>query len=183
MLVMFHAKLVSIMHSRRTFLNPVEITLYINVNHLVKSINVEHKASKSPQLLFMGMLFCVYDCNPQSTGLQSHHFRNLEMFWHLLQGLQYPCLQQRCELNSNRPKATQTIWWHSTHTSWPSVGTSQLFSSNFLRLMWMENQSDLLDSVNVLNLQLMHSYRTLGSWKVKVDKIGKGGRELSWAKT
>lgn len=103
------------------------------------------------------MIFCVYDCNSQSTGLQSHHFRNLEMFWHLLQGLQYPCLQQRCELNSNRPKATQTIQWHSTHTSWPSVGTSQLFSSNFLRLMWMETQSDLLNSVNVLNLQLQNS--------------------------
>lgn len=69
LLVMSQAKLVSIMHSRRTFLNPVEITLYINVNHLVKSINVEHKASKSPQLPLMGMLFCVYDCNRQSAGL------------------------------------------------------------------------------------------------------------------
>ena len=124
--------------------------------------------------VFMTVIVKAQACRAITSGI--------EMFWHLLQGLQYPCLQQRCELNSNRPKAAQTIRWHSTHTSWPSVGASQLFSSNLLRLMWMENQSDLLNSVNVLNLQLMHSYRTLGSWKVKVDKIGKGGRELSWAK-
>lgn len=76
--MLFPAKLVYLMLSLGT------LTVYININYLLKSINVDHKANGTPKLLFMAVLFCVYDCNSQSTSLWSHRFRNLETVWQLL---------------------------------------------------------------------------------------------------
>lgn len=180
----FHAKLVYIMHSLGTFLMYCWNDTFININHLVKPINAELKANMNPKLVLMGVLFCVCGCNSQSTNLESPQVRNLEIFWHLLQRTQYPCLQSKCELNPNRCKATH--WTHpcgsqrGCHCCSPALCLPLTGSQACVDVS--EAQGDLLRNVNVLNLWLTNGCRTQGSWKDKVDwGRGVGGGERVWS--